>query len=1435
MKRFLILSLLSFLCAFTHVHAADYVVYEGKSGPGVGKHIVFLTGDEEYRSEESFPQLAKILAERHGFKCTVLFAVNPTNGLIEPNLKNSLPGAEALDSADAVVMLLRFREWPDADMKHFVDAYLAGKPIIALRTSTHAFNYGNGSQSPYAKFSFNSKVWPGGFGKQVLGETWIAHHGAHKKEATRGVIEASAQNDPILRGVTDLFGNADVYTATPPPDAKILVRGQVLTGMNPTDPPVEGKKNDPMQPVVWTRLYQNEAGATNKVLCTTMGAATDLQNEGLRRLVVNAVYWGVGLDIPEKADVNYIGEYKPSMYGFDGYTKGVKPADLEHKVKASADRRKKSNDLGGAKGDDLLKPQPRPLRPALTSSQIPLEFIKTERIALVGNSLAERMNLYGHFESLLHSRFSKQELVVRNFGRPADEVANRQRSSDYTKLDDPISAFGPDTFLCFFGYNESFAGPQGVAKFKTDYEKFLQEYAKKYPRDDSGALPRFVLISPAAFESAGDPLLPDAKAENANLKLYTAAVAEVAAKHGLAFVDVFTPTEGLFAHKAGLQYTINGCHLNEAGDREVSQLLDFKLFGGSNPAKIGSPKFEQLRAAVNDKSWIHRQDYRMINGWYVYGGRRTYDTETFPREFLKIRAMAAVRDRYIWDIAQEKEMIPAQPDDSNTGELYTPQTMFGARTYSEPKELHYLTPEESIAEMHVPDGFEVKLFASDREFPELAKPVQLNFDSKGRLWVACMPTYPQWKPGDGRPSDRLLILEDTDGDGKADKCTTFYNKLQCPVGFEFWHGGVLVVDQPHILFLKDSKGGDKADVAEQWTDGWATDDTHHCVNAWEWSPGGLLHMLEGVNMSTTVETPWGPFRNHGSPGAYVIDPRTMKLRHFVTPGYGNPWCYVYNWWGQGIVGDGTSAQQHWDSPLSGAQFNGRRGLNTVFNNEGMRPVVGSEFLYSRQFPDEVQGQFIYACVINMNGLTRFEIHDNGSGYAGTRLKKTVKDAEGHAKQVPDDFLVSTDRNFRPTDPQFGPDGALYFGDWCNALIGHMQYSQRDPNRDHTRGRIYRMTYKAKPLLKPVTQFGKSVPELLDQFKEYEPRTRYRARRELWDRPTTQVGAAVKNWVAKLDPNDKEYDRLLLEALWLQQSHHIVDAGFLKKVLRAKTGEVRAGATHVLADEWDRIPNAMELIKPQVCDEFPRTRLEAVRALSFVQTKESVETALLAADYPLDYWLEYTLQMTLGALESVWQEELKAGTIARSNPKGLAFLETTAVGSKPGEAADRVIKRLLRGGMSDPDRRRAYGSLAEMNGGADNGKAIFNRICVACHMIDGQGVEYGPDLSKVGSRLSAADIVESIMDPNAKVDPKYTTTNVETKDGEAYTGFTLNETDDALTLRIAGGKSLVLKKTEISKRENLKQSSMPEGLAGGMSATEFLDIVTYLNERKETKP
>jgi hypothetical protein len=313
---------------------ADWVEYEGQKGPGRGKHIVFLSGDEEYRSEEALPMLAKVLAQRHGFKCTVLFAINPAEGTIDPITLTNIPGIEALDHADLCVMALRFREWPDAQMKHFANYLNAGKPIVALRTSTHAFAYNLNKQSPYARYDWHNAQWPGGFGQQVLGETWVNHHGDHGKESTRGRINEAFKAHPILRGVTEIWGPTDVYEVSHlPADAQVLVWGEVLSGMKPSDPPVDGPKNHPLMPLVWVRHYTGENSRTSRIVTTTMGAAVDLQNEGLRRLMINACYWAAGLEekIPAQANVEYVGPYEPTWFGFGKFRKGLKPADLELK------------------------------------------------------------------------------------------------------------------------------------------------------------------------------------------------------------------------------------------------------------------------------------------------------------------------------------------------------------------------------------------------------------------------------------------------------------------------------------------------------------------------------------------------------------------------------------------------------------------------------------------------------------------------------------------------------------------------------------------------------------------------------------------------------------------------------------------------------------------------------------------------------------------------------------------------------------------------------------------------------------------------------------------------------------------------------------------------------------------------------------------------
>ena len=306
----------------------DYVVYEPNDDVANGKHVVVLTGDEEYRSEEGLVQLAKILTVRHGFRTTVLFAIDPKDGTINPNVNNSLPGSETLATADAMVLGLRFRRYPNDVMQNIADAYLAGKPIVAVRTSTHAFNFPADSPSKFLRYSFRSKEWPGGFGRRVFGETWAGHLGKNHQEATKAILVPEAKENPLLRGVSEIFAPSGAYVAKPMSDATILLRGQVLAGTSPDSPLETGGKNEPLQPVAWSREHKNEAGKTNRVLCTTMGAATDLLDESLRRLLVNGVFWGLHMEIPDRADVRVVGDYQPTDYSFNGFRKGVKPADL---------------------------------------------------------------------------------------------------------------------------------------------------------------------------------------------------------------------------------------------------------------------------------------------------------------------------------------------------------------------------------------------------------------------------------------------------------------------------------------------------------------------------------------------------------------------------------------------------------------------------------------------------------------------------------------------------------------------------------------------------------------------------------------------------------------------------------------------------------------------------------------------------------------------------------------------------------------------------------------------------------------------------------------------------------------------------------------------------------------------------------------------------
>jgi putative heme-binding domain-containing protein len=378
--------------------------------------------------------------------------------------------------------------------------------------------------------------------------------------------------------------------------------------------------------------------------------------------------------------------------------------------------------------------------------------------------------------------------------------------------------------------------------------------------------------------------------------------------------------------------------------------------------------------------------------------------------------------------------------------------------------------------------------------------------------------------------------------------------------------------------------------------------------------------------------------------------------------------------------------------------------------------------------------------------------------------------------------------------------------------------------------MYRLVAKDRPLNKLVTQFDKSEIDLLEQFREYEPRTRYRARRELYARTTEAVVAAVKEWVAGLDANDPEYERLRCEGLWVLQSHHAVDRDLLGSLLKSESSDARAAATHVVADERDYLPEAQELLAAQVGDEHPRVRLEAIRGLSFFPNMESMNAALKVLDSPMDSWLSYTLEHTLVALEPAWTDAYSAGTLTVSDA-AQQFIEQMLSSRRPGLVAETHLAVLRNPEIGDTKRLRAYVGIESLRGDAKNGEAVFRRVCSACHKLGDVGFNFGPELGDVGKRLSRREINESIIEPSKKVDPKYVATTVVTTDGKTEIGLVVEKNDDAVTLVGAEGKKKIIPRDEIEDMTETKQSSMPENMASTLAPAEYLDIVEFLTQQQ----
>jgi putative membrane-bound dehydrogenase-like protein len=462
--------------------------------------------------------------------------------------------------------------------------------------------------------------------------------------------------------------------------------------------------------------------------------------------------------------------------------------------------------------------------------------------------------------------------------------------------------------------------------------------------------------------------------------------------------------------------------------------------------------------------------------------------------------------------------------------------------------------------MAVAQGFRVNLFADEGRFPELVNPVQMQFDTEDRLWAAVWPTYPKWEPLQPM-NDALIILHDDNRDGVADR-TTEFAKVQNPLGFEFWNGGVIVTCQSELLFLKDTNGDDVADVRTILLQGLDSSDTHHGANNLIYGPDGGIYWQSGVFMVHNHEHPWGPSLQSSASAMYRFDPRrfTISMHALNSP---NPHGIAFDFWGYHYATDGTGGRAFQVRP-EGSGFK----MHELLTKE-VRPVTACEIVSSSHFPESMQGDFLICNVIGFLGIKHYHLERNpetGAVWgepAGDELKVTVTSADGaNTEDKSRGLLMSGDKNFRPSDAIFAPDGSLYFADWHNVIIGHMQHNVRDPNRDHTHGRIYRLTASDRPLQKPVPIAGQSIPVLLDNLKSPVDGIRHRTRIELSGRDSQEVIAAAQEWIKQFDPNKKEDAHHLLEALWLHQQHNVKNFALLEQLLNSPEPHARVAAKTV---------------------------------------------------------------------------------------------------------------------------------------------------------------------------------------------------------------------------------------------------------------------------------
>lgn len=850
---------------------------------------------------------------------------------------------------------------------------------------------------------------------------------------------------------------------------------------------------------------------------------------------------------------------------------------------------------------------------ATAQAQLPLEIKPGTRVCLIGNSLFDRMRDDGQFEALLQQRFLKEKLVVRNLAWSADEVALRPRPDGFGDLNQHLAEHQADVILAAFGFNESFKGEAGVEEFETLLKAFLIEL--KSHHYNGRTAPQIVLVPPTAAAKPHEKL-------NAQIAAYVEAMRKVAQAEGVGFADVFTDlTPG----------TTNGVHLDEGGYAAFSERLYHELTQETAP-KVNAA----VRAAVVEKETKFFQYYRPLNYYYIKGGRaEPYGVVNFPNELEKLKQLVDKRDEDIWNAAHGKPVL-GKAADKDTLPL---PVITGDRPVNE-----WVTPAEELKSFKIDPRFEVNCFVSEEDFPGLfKKPIAIRFDAKGRLWVSTSTTYPQILPGE-EPQDQILILEDTNGDHKADKCSVWADKLHIPLSFEFGNGGVFVSDQPNLTFLKDTDGDGKADKREKLLTGFGTEDSHHALHDFVWSPEGDLIFRESIFHHSQVETPYGPVRARES-SFFRYTPGTGRLLAFGGYLSTNPWGITFDEWGFHVGSHPVfaSAVHALNAPYpqihvpAGSYFPAYSG------------TCGQEFLTSSHWPADLRKKHFMR--VRYKPTNEVELHE-----------WVEHDTHFEEKKVGIVFQ-STNLSFIPVDIQQGPDGAMYVADWYNPVKGHMQYSLRDTRRDKKSGRIWRITAKDQKLEEAPKIAGASVPALLELLKSENYRTRYRAKVEVRERDVKETWNLYVKWSERQkSAYQATHAHLLPEGLWAEEMFFqamilkmaantphdfgsLADTYILSSASASKAASsplVRAVGARLLRSTFKRekpdLEVAGEILTKFANDPSGIVRLEAAISASHIGTQEALEAALNVLKHPMDSYLTYALRTSLDShtLQPLWK-------------------------------------------------------------------------------------------------------------------------------------------------------------------------------------------------------